>query len=53
MFDLPAKAAVLCCKQYNGEYGCHVCLNPGKQMPNNSRISLPEPVYPEKTQSNN
>ena len=49
VFDLPAKAAVLCCKQYNGEYGCHVCLNPGKRMPNNSRIYLPQPMYPEKT----
>ena len=25
VFDLPAKASVLCCKQYNGEYGCSVC----------------------------
>ena len=24
-FDLPAKAAVLCAKQYNGEHGCAVC----------------------------
>ena len=31
VFDLPAKAAVLNCKQYNGKYGCHVCLNPGFQ----------------------
>ena len=49
VFDLPAKAVVLCCKQYNGEYKCHVCLNPGKRMLNNSRIYLPQPMYPEKT----
>jgi len=49
VFDLPAKAAVLCCKQYNGEYGCHVCLHPGKRLPNNSRIYLPQCSYPERT----
>lgn len=49
IFDLPAKAAVLCCKQYNGEYGCQVCLHPGKRLSNNSRIYLPPCRYPERT----
>lgn len=42
VFDLPAKAAVLCAKQFNGEYGCAVCIHPGKRLPNNSRIYLPD-----------
>ncbi len=49
VFDLPAKAAVLCAKQYNGEYGCSVCLHPGKRLPNNARVYLPNYVYPERT----
>jgi len=32
--DLPAKASVLCAKQYNGELGCSVYLYPGKQLEN-------------------
>jgi len=31
MFDLPAKASVLCAKQFNGQTGCSYCLNPGKR----------------------
>ena len=49
VFDRPAKAAVLNCKQFNGEYGCSVCIHPGKRLPNNSRIYLPDTVYPERT----
>lgn len=49
VFDLPAKAAVLCAKQFNGEHGCSVCLHPGKRLPNNARIFLPSPAYPERT----
>ena len=30
VFDLPAKAAALCSKQFNGKYGCSVCLHPGE-----------------------
>ena len=30
IFDLPAKAAVLNAKQFNGRYGCSVCLHPGE-----------------------
>ena len=48
IFDLPAKAAVLHAKQYNGEYGCSVCLHPGKRLPNNARVYLPR-VHPERT----
>lgn len=29
VFDLPAKAAVLNMKQFNGEYGCPTCLHNG------------------------
>ena len=32
IFDLPAKASILSCTQFNGYYGCSVCLHPGKQM---------------------
>lgn len=30
VFDLPAKAAALCAKQFNGKHGCSVCLHPGE-----------------------
>jgi len=36
-FDLPAKASVL---QYNGEFGCCVCLHPGKQLENDTSVYL-------------
>lgn len=49
VFDLPAKAPVLCAKQYNGKFGCSVCLHPGKRLPNNARIYLPDAVYSERT----
>lgn len=29
VFDLPAQASILNVKQYNGEFGCLYCLNPG------------------------
>lgn len=48
VFDLPAKAAVLCSKQFNGEYGCSVCLHPGKRLPNNARVYLPGTKYAER-----
>ena len=41
IFDLPAKAVVLNAKQYNGRYGCSVCVHPGLRLPNNARIYLP------------
>lgn len=49
IFDLPAKASVLCIKQFNGEYGCPVCLHPGKRLPNNSRVYLPDNTYEDRT----
>ena len=49
IFDLPAKAPVLCMKQFSGEYGCSVCLHPGKRLSNNARVYLPNSVYPERT----
>ena len=42
IFDLPAKASALCMKQFNGQFGCSVCLQPGKRLSNNARIFLPE-----------
>ena len=42
IFDLPAKATFLCSKQFNGEYGCSICLYPGKRLENGARIYLPE-----------
>ena len=41
VFDLPAKAAVLCMKQFNGEYGCAVCTHPGARLANGARVYLP------------
>lgn len=41
VFDLPAKSAVLCAKQYNGKYGCSVCLHPGTLVSRNHRVYLP------------
>ena len=41
ILDLPAKASVLCSKQFNGEFGCSVCLNPGVRLENGARIYLP------------
>ena len=52
VFDLPAKAIVLNSKQYNGKYGCSVCLHPGVRLPNNSRIYPPSQEYEERTHSN-
>ena len=48
VFDLPAKAAVLCAKQYNGEHGCAVCIHPGERLTNGARIYLPRP-FPHRT----
>ena len=42
LFDLPAKSAVLCAKQFNELHGCSVCLHPGKRLSNNARVYLPE-----------
>ena len=50
IFDLPAKAAVLCSKQYNGRYGCSVCTHPGYRLPNNARVYKPM-KYGERTHS--
>lgn len=32
MADLPAKAASLCTKQFNGKFGCSVCYHPGCKL---------------------
>lgn len=41
IFDMPAKAAVLNMKQFNGAYGCPTCLHPGLHQ-NGARIYLPQ-----------
>ena len=47
-FDLPAKASVLNCKQFNGKYGCTVCYHPGLRLSNGARVYLPS-LYRERT----
>lgn len=32
VMDLPAKANILNCNQYNGSYGCSTCKHPGKTV---------------------
>ena len=32
IMDLPAKAALLNCTQYNGVHGCSSCVNPGRTV---------------------
>ena len=32
--DLPARAMVANMKQFNGKFGCHVCLDEGQSRPN-------------------
>lgn len=50
VFDLPAKASVLCMKQFNGESGCSVCYHPGQRLSNCARVYLPKlPAYHERT----
>lgn len=48
VFDLPAKAAVLSVKQFNGKHGCTVCTHPGKKIGRNTRVYPPQ-MYPERT----
>ena len=38
---MPAKAAVLNMKQFNGHYGCPTCLHPGERLANGSGVYLP------------
>ena len=47
IFDLPAKASLLCAKQYNGKYGCSVCLHRGEYS-GRSHV-YPPTEYPEHT----
>ena len=49
IFDLPGKAAALDMKQFNGEYGCSVCLNPGVHQ-NGAHVYLPLD-FPNRTNS--
>ena len=49
IFDTVAKAPVMGMKQFNGTCGCPVCLHPGKRLPNNARIYLPDQEYMRRT----
>ena len=35
--DLPAKASILNCNQFNGRFGCSTCEHEGKQVDSNRR----------------
>ena len=48
VFDLPAKASVLNAKQFNGKYGCSVCLHPGELI-GRSRVYKPDTEYVNRT----
>ena len=39
---------MLCAKQYNGEHGCSLCVNPGVRLSNGARIYHPQ-IYPDCT----
>ena len=52
VFDLIARALVLKMKQFNGEYGCSVCLHPGKQLGKGTRVYLPGVDYTMRTHIN-
>ena len=41
IFDLPAKAAVVNMKQFNGEFGCLYCHDPGELISRSHRIYPP------------
>ena len=49
VFDLIAKAQVLNMKQFNGAYGCSVCLHPGKTGTTCVRTYPPGTTYPMRT----
>ena len=40
-FDLPAKASILNCKQFNSKFGCCVCYHPGLWLSTWARIYPP------------
>ena len=39
-------------KQFNGEYGCSVCLHPGKRLGKGTRVYLPGVDYTMRTHIN-
>lgn len=48
VFDLPAKAAATCTKQYNGEYGCLYCTDKG-EVHERARIYTPDESHENRT----
>ena len=49
VFDLLARAAVLCMKQFNGLHGCTVCTHPGERTASGARIYPTLETYKERT----
>ena len=47
LFDLPAKAAFLKCKQWNGQFGCIQCYHPGEHS-----FAFKKRIYPPKPEVN-
>lgn len=45
IYNTVARAPVRGTKQFNGTYGCPVCLHPGKNLSNNSCIYFPSEEY--------
>lgn len=48
IFEFPAKAAILCAKQFIGKHGCSVCLHTAERLRNGARIYGPC-AYPDCT----
>ena len=49
IFDLTAKATALCAMQFNGQYGCSICLHLDKRLQNKTQIYPPDASYFERT----
>lgn len=52
--DLPAKAIICNCKQWNGKFGCSLCLHPGEILENSrsTRIYRYRDTFPPRTTEN-
>lgn len=40
ILDLPAKASLLNCNQYNGSFGCNTCKHPGVSVSSNIAVII-------------
>ena len=50
IFDLPAKATIVNMKQFNGEYGCLYCMDPGEILHGSVRIYPPNAPHHPRTE---